>query len=162
MRLQAQDAAGHSAFVDRKVSVVDPCVAPAFMCAQDGMCSTCTAAGECACFSTDVSEGPEVLMEYRIIADVVSPQISLKGTGQLSVTERGTLVMVDYIDQGSKYFDPGADCMDDVDGNLTYSISRYGMLSSRISVSLSGQRSVSGPSILLHGTVNLKHGLIRV
>ncbi|GIL51198.1 hypothetical protein Vafri_7273 [Volvox africanus] len=60
------------------------------------------------------------------VKDTLPPVISLMGTGQLALTPRGVAVMIDNVEVGSVWTDPGATAWDAIDGDLTAMLQRFG------------------------------------
>ncbi|GLI62029.1 hypothetical protein VaNZ11_004606, partial [Volvox africanus] len=60
------------------------------------------------------------------VKDTLPPVISLLGPGQLALTPRGVAVMIDNVEVGSVWTDPGATAWDANDGDLTAMLQRFG------------------------------------
>ncbi|GIM03190.1 hypothetical protein Vretimale_7995 [Volvox reticuliferus] len=60
------------------------------------------------------------------VKDTIPPVITLLGSGQLALTPKGVAVMIDDVEVGSVWTDPGATAWDAVDGDLTAMLQRFG------------------------------------
>ncbi|KAK3236511.1 hypothetical protein CYMTET_53346 [Cymbomonas tetramitiformis] len=146
LQYTATDLAGNQAvMVQREVAVVSPCTPPSYLCDESITAHTCATCDEglhgnvtCVCLtflSTDFvvtsEEAPEIftnyVIEYIPEEDVTPPVITMQqGGGVLALTTGGALVYIHRVLLGETFEDPGAAAWDDIQGNLTASISRFG------------------------------------
>ncbi|KAK3270337.1 hypothetical protein CYMTET_21258 [Cymbomonas tetramitiformis] len=136
LQYTATDFAGNQAApLQREVAVVSPCMAPSFLCDEpttDYVCATCDAGlyGNITCtcltfLSSDDSISTGDGAEYTPAVDLTPPVITMQpGDGVLALTTGGAFVYVHRVLLGEPFEDPGAMAWDDVQGNLTVSISR--------------------------------------
>ncbi|KAK3237339.1 hypothetical protein CYMTET_52578, partial [Cymbomonas tetramitiformis] len=135
---RAQDAAGNSAVpVTRQVAVLPFCDWPSYPCeGLERTCASCTPAEDgsdevnCICLDDGTistsQTAPVVLAEYIPPVDTVPPAMTLLGTGKLGITSLGVVVMLDILQVGDSWEDPGVLVTDDVDGNLSVAVSSFG------------------------------------
>ncbi|KAK3262143.1 hypothetical protein CYMTET_28985, partial [Cymbomonas tetramitiformis] len=122
--------------VQREVTVVSPCTAPSYVCEEpitEYLCATCDEGLDgnvtCVCLaflSSSYSISTYDVTEYAPAEDVTPPVIAmLPGDGVLALTTGGAWVYVHRVLLGSGPFeDPGATAWDNVQGDLTASITR--------------------------------------
>eukprot|EP00854_Cymbomonas_tetramitiformis_P024389 gene24389-29644_t len=96
---RATDAAGNAAEVQRRVTVVSPCLAPSYACSGGAVeeawtCATCEAE-TCLCL-TVIEEEEEVatVEEFVPAVDSEDPELTLLGDGELAQTSDGVMVML--------------------------------------------------------------------
>ncbi|KAK3239186.1 hypothetical protein CYMTET_50871 [Cymbomonas tetramitiformis] len=137
LQYTAMDHAGNLAVaVQREVTVVSPCTAPSYVCEEpitEYLCATCDEGLDgnvtCVCLaflSSSYSISTYDVTEYAPAEDVTPPVIAmLPGDGVLALTTGGAWVYVHRVLLGSGPFeDPGATAWDNVQGDLTASITR--------------------------------------
>jgi hypothetical protein len=89
------------------------CPEPSFLCVDLGACATCE--GTCLCLAT-VDEAEVALEDFDPVADTQAPVMKLLGDGKLAqIVGSGTLVMLDYINVGTIWTDPGVTVTDNID-----------------------------------------------
>ncbi|KAK3287096.1 hypothetical protein CYMTET_5378, partial [Cymbomonas tetramitiformis] len=135
----AQDAAGNAAVpMTRSVAVVDPCSPPTFYCRDLDLCSVCPAGSsdpaECICMSSWVAleAEVEVVEEFVPVDDVTAPVIILLGDGQLAVNNQGEVFMAHVVKQFTDFVAPLTHAEDNIDGNLTDVITKFGQVDTAI------------------------------
>ncbi|KAK3274662.1 hypothetical protein CYMTET_17162 [Cymbomonas tetramitiformis] len=132
----ARDAAGNAAAPAlREVHVQAACETPSYLC-QDipGVCASCVESAEsneptCTCLHIGLDRVEDmlpVIEEYTPIIDSVPPEMTLLGDGELAITPEGLAVMIHEVAQGQPFVDPGVIATDDVDGDITHLVSKFG------------------------------------
>ncbi|KAK3279960.1 hypothetical protein CYMTET_12181 [Cymbomonas tetramitiformis] len=143
---RAADSAGNQAAeVVRQVAVVPMCAPPSYMCDEDAAgvqeCALCTetesenetaATLMCECLDL-MSELSDMLTEQTLTEEFVPeidstpPVLTLLGDGVLGITQSGIQVMAHYLIQSEEWTDPGVAAHDDLDGDLSRSVTSFGL-----------------------------------
>ena len=115
--------AGNQALqVSRKVFVRDPCPPPEATCRSTKRCSIL---GSCqpqvlaalSAFSQQALQLPATAKAVTV--DTVAPVITLRGVGTWSTSADGNTILLQTAVVGARFQDPGADAVDDVEGNIS-------------------------------------------
>ncbi|KAK3287307.1 hypothetical protein CYMTET_5175 [Cymbomonas tetramitiformis] len=117
-----------------QVAVLALCDWPSYSCeGLKGVCATCIPAeneghnATCACLQNDVyPQTAPTVTEYIPPVDSVSPVMTLLGAGELGVTSSGVVIMLDIVQVDEVWEDAGVLATDDVDGDLSATVSSYG------------------------------------
>ncbi|KAK3271972.1 hypothetical protein CYMTET_19706, partial [Cymbomonas tetramitiformis] len=130
----AVDAAlNEAAVVKREVSVLQYCSLPSYVCEDmlGTVCAYCTEERDgtvkCVCLDTSLRVYADLEVDgYIPEEDTTPPMVTLLGDGELAVNEEGIILMIHVLSRGDYFVDPGVVAEDNVDGNLTASVSAFG------------------------------------
>lgn len=133
-RLQASDAAGNvSPVVTRQLSIDASCTAGEFRCAASGRCSMATLCVEGLPASLQRATAPAA-EPYQPPVDIVPPDLRLRlmhGDVAAEQPQPGSSRMMQVVTTqliaGTRFVDPGAVAQDDIDGDISASISKLGL-----------------------------------